>query len=294
MIPSRNETFSINYEQTELTELFVARPAELELEPYQGDWLALNSIFPLEELALAEQTLLLAAECLDDPEIFAYLQARADAGVRVYLLLGDDDANRSAIEALSGRCLVRTGVEQSGALLLADQGTDAAKGFVLSDGVANSTSWLRLNAGQRDDYYRLFCHLFWEQAVKEYMHQGHAAVSTVPSPLGLIDLNHQDALTGKLAEGVRQDWSEVEVAVLPAGLPDWVSLAGLPLAENGTLICELSQMVGDSAASLCNRVASVILTEQQGMPQVIQGAKRANWFLPKRMRGRHELVCATL
>tara|TARA_B100000749_G_scaffold234710_1_gene192165 strand:- start:159 stop:2366 length:2208 start_codon:yes stop_codon:yes gene_type:complete len=283
VIPSRNETFSINYEQAELTELFVARPVELELKPYQGDWLALNSIFPLEELAQAEQTLLLAAECLDDPEIFAYLQVRADAGVRVYLLLGDDDANRSAIEALSGRCLVRTGVEQSGALLLADHGTDAAKGFVLSDGVAGSNSWLRLNAVQRDDYYRLFCHLFWERAVKEYMHQGHAAVSAVPSPLGLIDLNHQDALTGKLAEVVRQDWSEVEVAVLPAGLPDWVSLAGLPLAENGTLICELSQMVGEFAASLCNRVASVILTEQEGMPQVIQGAERANWFLPKRM-----------
>ncbi|WP_379909272.1 hypothetical protein [Marinobacterium aestuariivivens] len=225
----------------------------------------------------------MAIRYLDDPELIARLQARADAGVRIYLLLGEDARNRSAIEALAGRCLIRCGVKQNGTLLLLDQGADTAQGFILSGGIPDSRYWLKLTTGQCDDYFRLFCHLFWQQAGTEYLRQGQQSQQAVVSPLGTIDLNHQDALAGKLGENLRQAWSEMQYAMMSDSV-SLFDLKDLPEAGRGTLICELSQLDASRAIKLGESVASLVLTEQDGMPQIVQGYDRSHWMLPSRTR----------
>lgn len=83
---------------------------------------------------MARLTLMIACEQLKDESLIQAIKEQAEKGIRIYLLLGEKNANKVAIDVLSGRCLIRTGVSQKGALMVVDHTTTQAQGLLLMSG----------------------------------------------------------------------------------------------------------------------------------------------------------------
>ncbi len=147
--------------------------------------------------------LCIAADKFDDESHIRHLQALADKGIRIYLLLGDVNSNSTAIERLSGRCLIRCGVSQKGSIVLGDVGTNNINGCIHQNTIG--ASGCKLDPNQCDDMYRAFCSLFWKQATHECIEQNVPSSKIADHPVEEIHLNHQYNLPQKLAQSVLSD-----------------------------------------------------------------------------------------
>lgn len=194
-IVPRQEQFRIDYQNEHLPALFSKQASDADfssaLPQLNSD--ALNRI-----VFMARLTLLIACEQLKDESLIQAIKEQAEKGTRIYLLLGKKSANKTAIDVLSGRCLIRTGVSQQGALVLVDHTTTRAQGVLLMTGEplvsVDQPAWgIQLEPQQIDDSFRSFCKLFWEHSSEEFLQQDQQQAS-VQHPDGAVVTNHSHQL----------------------------------------------------------------------------------------------------
>ena len=209
----RNEQFQIDFTRQQLCSFFYQQPRDSDLSDTltcaDREWLA-------KLVNQSRLTLIIACESIKELSVIKQLQNQADEGVRIYLLLGDESQNQTAIDMLSGRCLIRTGIKQQGTLLLRDHATSQAQGFLLTsndalvDGFAQSQA-IELEPMQREDSYRSFCKLFWDQASHEYLEHNKQKKSVI-NPDSNIVVNHSYHLYGTLEECLIDSISSLKAA----------------------------------------------------------------------------------
>ncbi|WP_133013492.1 TrmB family transcriptional regulator sugar-binding domain-containing protein [Marinomonas flavescens] len=202
-IQVRHESFSIDYQKQNLPELFSQQSSDCDFSSA-----SMFDVVEKDELVSiinkARQTLLIASEQIKEETLIQALKNKADSGVRIYLMVGDKQKNQSAIDTLSGRCLVRTGISQQGALVLVDHMTIASKGLLFMGQKAlttiNEEDWtVKLESQQIDDSFRSFCKLFWENTDAEYLQQNQSQ-QKVNHPDGNVVTNHSYQLCGSLKD----------------------------------------------------------------------------------------------
>ncbi len=202
-IQVRQESFAIDYQGQSLPALFSQQSSDCDFAS-SGILDFVGSDELVSVINKARQTMLLACNQLKEEEVITALMNKADSGVQIYLLLGDKKQNQTAIDQLSGRCLVRSGVSQQGALVLVDHTRIQPQGLLLMGHQALTTSenksWMiSLESQQIDDSYRSFCKLFWENADSEYLQQNQSQ-QKVSHPDGNIVTNHSHQLCGTLKD----------------------------------------------------------------------------------------------
>ena len=186
-IVPRQEQFRVDYQNEYLPALFRKQASDAD---FSSSLPQLNSEALSQVVCMARLTLLIGCEQLKDESLIHAIKEQAEKGIRIYLLLGEKTANKAAIDTLSGRCLIRTGVSQQGALVLVDHTTTEAQGLLLMSGqplvAADQSAWgIQLEPQQIDDSFRSFCKLFWEKSNEEYLQQNLPQV-VVEHPDGLI------------------------------------------------------------------------------------------------------------
>jgi hypothetical protein len=214
-IQVRHESFSIDYQKQDLPELFSQQSSDCDFSS--------SSMFDVTDkdelvsiINKARQTLLIASEQIKEEALIQALKNKADSGVRIYLLVGDKQKNQSAIDTLSGRCLVRTGISQQGALVLVDHMTIASKGLLFMGQQAlttvNEEDWaVMLEPQQIDDSFRSFCKLFWESTDAEYLQQNQSQ-QKVNHPDGNVVTNHSHQLCGSLKDCLQGSLNNIVAA----------------------------------------------------------------------------------
>lgn len=201
MIEAKRKYFSKYYTNEVLPPLFMKQSSDCDFSDYL---LIIDNEGIKDEINKSSLTLLIATDHLKSNNLIQALKEKADNGIRIYLLLGDENHNRLAIDTLSGRCLVRTGVSQKGALLIRDHATNNAEGVLVMNHKSFTSggeeSWaIRLETQQIEDSYRSFCKLFWESSQNEYLLQNKVKPQS-EHPGGNIVTNHSHQLNGTLME----------------------------------------------------------------------------------------------
>lgn len=277
MITYRDEVFSQQYIQEILPSLFVKQASNIA--KHQGSWMTVQSdpVLINTIIEAAQRTLLIATSKLAD-NLIETLQGVADKGIRVYLVLGEDDQNRRAIEALMGRCLIRTGVTQQGSLILVDHQANIERGAILSSQLHNSHTLLNLSKSQIQDYYRLFCHLFWHVAQNEYIHTMKADQKAKDSPEGLVELNHQDILPHKIPHLVGDLWDQTGIANLsqPKQFYTWANEQ-----KGKKILISTAHIQGDLIDKLGQISSTLTLTEAAHLPTLIFGVESKAVLMPQ-------------
>ena len=118
-----------------LPDLFVQRATNASFSNLEGVLELWDTDRFLSVLQQVQNTLFLAVERIANTEAIKVLKELADKGVRVYLLLGGETENKDAIDVLSGRCLIRTGVMQEGAFVLLDNANPNSRGLFFFSGL---------------------------------------------------------------------------------------------------------------------------------------------------------------
>lgn len=177
-ITVRQESFRVDYRSEGLPPLFCEQGSDCD---FSASTILefVDSADLISVVSKARLTLLLACDQIKNKELILALQEAADRGVRIYLLLGDQQSNHTAIDSLTGRCLIRTGLKQHGGLMLVDHTASQARGFLITGAQSMTTSgggdWgIQLEQRQIEDSFRSFCKLFWEDAGSEYLKQNES------------------------------------------------------------------------------------------------------------------------
>ncbi|PTB99094.1 hypothetical protein C9993_04795 [Marinobacter sp. Z-F4-2] len=280
-IKVRQESFRVDYTRGGLPPLFWKQKSDCDFSAST----ILEFVYSEDLVSLvgkARLTLLVACDQIQEKEFILALQEAADRGVRIYLLLGDPQPNHTAIDSLSGRCLIRSGVKQKGALMLVDHTTTQAQGFLITGPQPMATSdggdWgIQLEQRQIDDSFRSFCKLFWEDADSEYLKQ-NLSRETVAHPDGSIVTNHSHQLRGTLED------------CLAATRANLLASSNLALdIESGS-----HQLLLNIETPDIHKVArkGVSLTESS-IPTVLF-SERDNWLLPDSADFAHTNWCLKL
>lgn len=234
-IVPRQEKFRIDYRKVTLPALFRKQDSDANFDSALPRW---SSGFFKESVSKARLTVLFACEQIKEESLVQTIREQADKGVRIYLLLGDKNANKAVIDTLSGRCLIRTGVSQQGSLMLIDHGTNRACGVLLMSGeplvAFDKSAWgVELEPQQIEDYFRSFCKLFWENSSDEYLQQ-HQNQTSVKHPDGQVLTNYSHHLSGELKNCLIDTLEQLDSAThsaFDATGDDWRLLLGLDSAE---------------------------------------------------------------
>lgn len=284
----RDEVFYHDYRDQPLPDLLVKQNSDCDFthcEPL----IRLDGLSQvIDKVKRARQTLLLSADKLTSEALVRALQDCADNGVRIYVLLSGHSDNQPTISSLAGRCLVRSGVPQAGALLLCDHMTTHANGLILLDEAilclddSIDKSWgIELAEQQINDCYRSFCQLFWQEANCEDVQQ-HRQKSTnpksAPHPDGTITTNHVYQLINKLGSNLANIENDI------VGLATNVShrLVSATNKEKTRLICEQEITEGAKiphGAVITEKAvpAMLIAVEQSWLLPDASDKDRANW-----------------
>lgn len=264
-IVPRQEKFRIDYKSEHLPALFFKQASDAN---FIGTLPHLNDGLIKQVVSMARVTLLIACEQLRDELFISVIKEQAEQGVRIYLLLGDKSVNRAAIDALSGRCLVRTGVSQQGSLILVDHTTTRAQGLMLMSDQplvsAEQSAWgIHLEPQQIDDSFRSFCKLFWEQSSEEYLQQNQQQFS-VQHPDGTVVTNHSHQLCGTLSDCLGDTLEHLKAAThsgFGASGDSWRLLLG-------TQSRDIKEQARAGVALTDKKIPSVLLSSD------------GNWLLP--------------
>ena len=213
-IKEKLEHFNKSYVNEVLPPVFQEKKGDCD---FSDSLLILSSGNLKTIISQASLTLLIATEQIKNEQLIAELQAKADSGVRIYLLLGNESDNKSAIDTLSGRCLIRTGISQKGALVLIDHATSNARGWLLMDSILFTAtaqrSWsIELETKQIGDSFRSFCKLFWEHSKNEYVIQNQETNSS-KHPDASIITNNSHQLSGTLSEFLSDTLANLQRAI---------------------------------------------------------------------------------
>ncbi|SBT18542.1 hypothetical protein MGA5115_02673 [Marinomonas gallaica] len=264
-IVPRQEQFRIDYQYEHLPALFCKQTSDVDYSRHlsQPDTEFLKSVVSMSRL-----TLLIACEQLKDESLVLSIKEQAEQGVRIYLLLGEKNANKMAIDVLSGRCLIRAGVSQQGALILVDHTTTQAQGLLLMSSqpmvLVDQSAWgIQLERQQIDDSFRSFCKLFWENGNEEYLQQNKSQ-SSVKHPDGAVVTNHSHQLCGTLNDCLGDTLEHLQAAThsgFNASGDDWRLL----LEAKSSDIAKQARI-------------GVALTDSQ-IPSLLL-SKDGNWLLP--------------
>lgn len=203
IIKTKKSCFSVNYAEDVLQDLFKKYATDSD---FSDVLLQVDQHEIINMLEQAKLTILIAVEQIKDKNLIRALQTQADIGKRIYLLLGNEKENQTAIDMLSGRCLIRTGTSQKGASILLDHSTNRPKGlFVMNHQpfiTSEQSSWawgIELESNQFEDSYRSFCKLFWEHSQNEYLQQRQPE-TRVSHPNGNVVTNNAHNLSGLLTD----------------------------------------------------------------------------------------------
>lgn len=264
-IVPRQEQFRIDYQHEHLPALFSKQASDAD---FSRDLPQLNGVLLKRVVSMARLTLLIACENLKDESLIQAIKEQAEKGIRIYLLLGDKNANKAAIDTLSGRCLIRTGVSQQGALVLVDHTTTQAQGLLLMSGqplvAANQSAWgIQLEPQQIDDSFRSFCKLFWEHSNEEYLQQNQQQ-SSVKHPDGTVVTNHSHQLCGTLNDCLSDTLNQLQAAThsgFNASGDGWRLLLG-------TQSSDIKGQARTGVALTENRIPSLLISRE------------GNWLLP--------------
>lgn len=162
--------FEKDFSEQKLSSKFVAKNTNTE-SVYDCDVVTVfNKAKLIQQIEETKHTLIISADVLFDSEIIKTIQLLVDnqPAIRVYLCLGDDAQNKTAIDRLKSRCLVRTGVAQAGAIFLSDHQYFNKRGVVITE-LNDNGYCVALSLDQIDDSYRSFCKHFWDNAQHEYL-----------------------------------------------------------------------------------------------------------------------------
>ena len=264
-IVPRQEQFRVDYQNEYLPALFRKQASDAD---FSSSLPQLNSEALSQVVCMARLTLLIGCEQLKDESLIQAIKEQAEKGIRIYLLLGEKTANKAAIDTLSGRCLIRTGVSQQGALVLVDHTTTEAQGLLLMSGqplvAADQSAWgIQLEPQQIDDSFRSFCKLFWEKSNEEYLQQNLPQV-VVEHPDGAVVTNHSHQLCGTLNDCLSHTLNQLQAAThsgFNASGDGWRLLLGIQSSD----IKEQARI-------------GVALTENQ-IPSLLI-SREGNWLLP--------------
>ncbi len=275
-ITARTDSFLIDYRKEALPALFQQQQSDADLSRIDA-WLQTFSSNDL--LRILEKTrlrLLLGTSQLKNDRIIQALRALAERGVRIYLVLGKEADNRTAIDTLSGRCLIRTGVEQQGALLLQDHATLSARGYMLlacdllAAPDAPTGFVAQLEPSQCKDSYRSFCKLFWECAEREFIEQ-HKGAGTEPHPEGGVVVNHSHHLPDSMHNNLAEMLTSASLASLAS------TQAPPPQTEKHRLLLSGRRPAPHIAALL--KPESLLSLTDNRIPNLLIGTQ-AGWLLP--------------
>ncbi|UGV41774.1 hypothetical protein J7W08_05735 [Methanococcoides orientis] len=225
-----------------------------------------------------KQTLFLATDKLESEEMIRDLQKKADSGIRVYLLLGNPYINSESITRLSGRCMIRAGVPQTGCLILSDINTTDRHGCVIFN--QDTIRGYDLDSMQCNDFYRTFCYLFWNKATHECLDQNGYFSEVDNCPTGVISLNEKYNLPGKLSDYILRSLDEQSVISIQ-DYSNNLLWDLLPLEKiSGSLMLQLSgKQYLSSLDELClNRDVNVRLTDRPVNNAVF--SSKGCWLLP--------------
>ena len=264
-IVPRQEQFRVDYQNEHLPALFSKQASDAD---FSSSLPKLNSEALSQVVCMARLTLLIGCEQLKGESLIQAIKEQAEKGIRIYLLLGEKTANKAAIDTLSGRCLIRTGVSQQGALVLVDHTTTEAQGLLLMSGqplvAADQSAWgIQLEPQQIDDSFRSFCKLFWEKSNEEYLQQNQQQ-SSVQHPDGDVVTNHshqfRDTLNDYLSDTLNQLQAATRTGFSASG-DDWRLLLG-------TQSSDIAKHARTGVALSDNQIPSLLLSSE------------GNWLLP--------------
>jgi len=284
MISPYDAEFTINYGEEYLNNIFVYQDSESYLDDnFDDDGFHVCNEFSwfdyLGDLDI-NQSLLLSTSQIISNDAIKYLQKLADDNIQIFLLLDNEEVNRNAIEALSGRCCIRIGVAQQGSLIIADHQQDEFKqGAIFSSDVVNNSGlsyYIDLEEKQVDDYYRLFCYLFWTKSTAEFLIQGEKqSCSNHDSPVNYIDLPHQHVLAESLFHHLNTAITHQSSVISNELLLD-------KLSQNKTatnVLITLGQAANQPLSNLINASEHIQLFDTETLPQIILSKDEA-WLLP--------------
>ena len=263
----RHERFQVSYRDKSLPAIF-CRDTSASEQDFTNALATKTTIELGAEIAKTRVSLMLACDQLKDPSLIIKIKKLADTGIRIYLLLGDEKANKEAIDTLSGRCLIRTGIKQSGAVLIRDHATSEVQATLLTSGTplenAEQFAWATtVEPEQVEDAFRSFCKLFWEHASGEYLLQNQKQPS-IPHPDGHIITNHSHHLSGTLRDSLSDTLASLSAA------------SGCSLSAPGNDFKLL--MSSDSNEITVNARSGVALTES-AIPALLFSPSTA-WLMP--------------
>ncbi|WP_372870484.1 hypothetical protein [Shewanella sp.] len=264
-IVPRQEQFRIDYQNEHLPALFSKQESDAD---FSSALPMLNSEFLSRIISMARLTLLIACEQLKDESLIQAIKEQAEKGIRIYLLLGEKNTNKVAIDTLSGRCLIRTGVSQQGALVLVDHTTTQAQGLLLMSGQplvsADQPAWgIKLEPQQIDDSFRSFCKLFWEQSNEEYLQQNQPQ-SSVQHPDGAVVTNHSHHLCGTLRDCLGDTLENLQAA----------SHSGFGATGDGWRL-----LLGTQSREIKEQARTGVALSDNLIPSLLL-SKDGNWLLP--------------
>jgi hypothetical protein len=268
----RKESFCIDYKTTPLSHVYIKSDSDSELPARTALFKQQDVVSVIEN---ARTSILLSVNKLTNDNIIKSIAtAVSDRGIRVYILLGDSEHSPPAIDVLAGKCCIRAGVSQAGALLVVDHVTTDPTGtavlsdelFVMPDGQDIAVD---LMGGQISDAVASFCKLFWEHATDQYLTQGKKTQSET-NPDGDIQVNHSHHMPGRLKDAMTKDTGRVVGSV---NLPDMLRL-GSSSQSHAQLYSLSHPLVEKAAREHLTAVMEVALPSQFI-------SEDATWILPR-------------
>lgn len=283
----KNEAFTIEQDDIQLSNVFVRNPehslnsSEFRRTTNQWNNISRTPRTSSDNFGMNDgKVICIAVDTLPEEKI-EYCRKQADLGKRVYILLGNKEKNNPAIQRLAGKCLIRTGVLQYGALLLRDGNSSSANGWIYpTDIMAES---VKVEAG-RDVVkwlYQTFCYLFWKEATHEYFSQYKPPkeLTEINNPVMEIQIDEPYARPGKLFESLREDISREN------GLVDVVS--GM---KNSRWITDVLP-----SGKQCRKLIFTIKNGEKKLPDVENICKKAMdvSISENNEPGKHNLICGS-
>jgi len=126
---------------------------------------------------------------IDEVEKLAKL---SKSGKRIYILLGDKNntSNQLAIKHLAGQCLIRTGVTQSGSVILTNPNTADKMAWICASEklFSEDSSAVKTNQKTVDWLFQTFCYLFWKRATHEFFSQDKEPREIRPETNPVMDI----------------------------------------------------------------------------------------------------------
>lgn len=266
-ISPKNQSFTVNYSDYTLPPVFIAQQIEQHVS-FTTSWLkeATEDAF-YELINHCKQTLIIATDKLDKKFIESLQQAIDKKGLRVYLCLGDLQANHQTIDKLQDRCQIRSGVRQQGSLWLADINSLNKRGII--DLVSHQVI---LNKQQLDDAYRSFCKIYWQEAKYEHIENKQQPAKKIDQQ---IITNHSYQQTGTLTNSIVSHKANLFCHTAPmVNIP-------LNLLDNSKVLIAHSE--AEQVYKMVNDGMEVALTNTQ-LPTVFASIELA-WLLPSHANG---------